>query len=244
MANQAGPVCRLCRREGIKLFLKGEQVHDQVHLRQAQRAAPRAARPGAAPQDQRLRHPAARQAAGAPSVRRARGPVPHLLRPRRAQHRGHRHGAAAAAGAAPRQRRLPARPRRVAARGAPAGVAPPLHRSTARSSTSPPPRSGPATWSRCASAAASCRRSATPASWWRAAPSRTGSPSTTAALKGTVVRLPERHEMEQTIDEQLVVEFYVDESRIHSRSDGSRRPQCMALRTRDASTLVRHPPYG
>src|SRR4030081_342344 len=23
MANQAGPVCRLCRREGVKLFLKG-----------------------------------------------------------------------------------------------------------------------------------------------------------------------------------------------------------------------------
>jgi small subunit ribosomal protein S4 len=29
-----------------------------------------------------------------------------------------------------------------------------------------------------------------------------------AALKGTVIRLPERAEMEQTIDEQLVVEFY------------------------------------
>ena len=29
-----------------------------------------------------------------------------------------------------------------------------------------------------------------------------------SGLKGTVVRLPERHEMEQTIDEQLVVEFY------------------------------------
>ena len=28
------------------------------------------------------------------------------------------------------------------------------------------------------------------------------------AMRGTVVRLPERHEMEQTIDEQLVVEFY------------------------------------
>ena len=29
-----------------------------------------------------------------------------------------------------------------------------------------------------------------------------------SAMRGTVVRLPERHEMEQTIDEQLVVEFY------------------------------------
>jgi small subunit ribosomal protein S4 len=25
MANQSGPVCRLCRREGVKLFLKGEK---------------------------------------------------------------------------------------------------------------------------------------------------------------------------------------------------------------------------
>src|SRR6476659_7403271 len=25
MANQAGPVCRLCRREGVKLFLKGQK---------------------------------------------------------------------------------------------------------------------------------------------------------------------------------------------------------------------------
>jgi small subunit ribosomal protein S4 len=29
-----------------------------------------------------------------------------------------------------------------------------------------------------------------------------------AALKGTVTRLPERHEMEQQIEEQLIVEYY------------------------------------
>lgn len=27
MANQAGPVCRLCRREGVKLFLKGSKCY-------------------------------------------------------------------------------------------------------------------------------------------------------------------------------------------------------------------------
>ncbi len=29
-----------------------------------------------------------------------------------------------------------------------------------------------------------------------------------AALKGTVVRLPERHEMETQVEEQLIVEYY------------------------------------
>jgi len=29
-----------------------------------------------------------------------------------------------------------------------------------------------------------------------------------AALKGTVVRLPERHEMESQVEEQLIVEYY------------------------------------
>ena len=29
-----------------------------------------------------------------------------------------------------------------------------------------------------------------------------------AALRGTVTRLPERHEMEQQIEEQLIVEYY------------------------------------
>ncbi|MFW6156669.1 MAG: 30S ribosomal protein S4, partial [Armatimonadota bacterium] len=27
MARYTGPVCRLCRREGQKLFLKGERCH-------------------------------------------------------------------------------------------------------------------------------------------------------------------------------------------------------------------------
>ena len=29
MARYIGPVCRLCRREGIKLFLKGERCHTE-----------------------------------------------------------------------------------------------------------------------------------------------------------------------------------------------------------------------
>src|SRR5919202_2163286 len=29
MARYIGPVCRLCRREGMKLFLKGERCHSE-----------------------------------------------------------------------------------------------------------------------------------------------------------------------------------------------------------------------
>ena len=29
MARYTGPVCRLCRREGMKLFLKGERCHTE-----------------------------------------------------------------------------------------------------------------------------------------------------------------------------------------------------------------------
>ena len=29
MARYSGPVCRLCRREGMKLFLKGERCHTE-----------------------------------------------------------------------------------------------------------------------------------------------------------------------------------------------------------------------
>ena len=29
MARYIGPVCRLCRREGMKLFLKGERCHTE-----------------------------------------------------------------------------------------------------------------------------------------------------------------------------------------------------------------------
>ena len=30
MARYTGPVCRLCRREGQKLFLKGERCYSKV----------------------------------------------------------------------------------------------------------------------------------------------------------------------------------------------------------------------
>jgi len=65
------------RRQALS---QGRQVCDQLHVRQAQRPAPRSARSRPPSQGERLRHPAARQAEGAPSLRRPRDPVSSLLR--------------------------------------------------------------------------------------------------------------------------------------------------------------------
>ena len=65
MARYTGSVCRLCRREGTKLFLKGDALlHQEVRLR----APPDAARPARRPppQGRRVRPPAAREAEGPP----------------------------------------------------------------------------------------------------------------------------------------------------------------------------------
>ena len=98
----------------------------------------------------RLRHAAAREAEGPAHVRRARAPVPPLLRRGRAPQGQHRREPAAAARVAPGQRRLPHGLRLDARRGAPAGRRTGRSRSTARSSTSLRAWSRPATSSRCA----------------------------------------------------------------------------------------------
>ena len=81
MARYTDSVCRLCRREGAKLFLKGDALlYQEVRLRAPAHAARPARRPPS--QGRRLRHPAAREAEGPPRLRRARAAVPQLLRRR------------------------------------------------------------------------------------------------------------------------------------------------------------------
>ena len=122
MARYIGPVCRLCRREGMKLFLKGERCYTEKCAIEKRNFPPgqhgKARRPKA--KLGWLRCPAAREAEGQAHLRRARGPVPPLLRAGRAAPGHHRRDAAPAARAAPGQRRLPARARDVARAGAPA----------------------------------------------------------------------------------------------------------------------------
>ena len=114
MARYTGSVCRLCRREGEKLFLKGDALlYEEVRLRAAADAARPARRPP--PQGRRVRPAAAREAEGprptasssASSATTSRGREP----PRR-----DRREPAPLARAAPGQRRLPDGLRAVARR--------------------------------------------------------------------------------------------------------------------------------
>ena len=66
MARYIGPVCRLCRREGMKLFLKGERCHTrEVRHREAQLPARRSTARRRKAKLVGLRRAAAREAEGA-----------------------------------------------------------------------------------------------------------------------------------------------------------------------------------
>ena len=79
MARYIDPVCRLCRREGMKLFLKGERCYNEKCAIERRNYAP-ASTASRRIQDRRLRPAASREAEGQAYLRSAREPVPHLLR--------------------------------------------------------------------------------------------------------------------------------------------------------------------
>ena len=64
MARYTGAVCRLCRREGLKLFLKGERCYTDKCAIERRNYPPGPARPGAR-EVLRVRDPAAREAEAA-----------------------------------------------------------------------------------------------------------------------------------------------------------------------------------
>ena len=102
--------------------LPDREVRDRAPQLSAGRARPRP------DQAERVPAAAAREAEGAPLLRPARDAVPHLLREGRAADRHHRREPAADARDAARQRRLPARLRRLARAGPPARPPRPLPR--------------------------------------------------------------------------------------------------------------------
>ena len=126
MARYIGPVCRLCRREGMKLFLKGERCYtekcaiEKRNLPPGQHGKPRKAKMVGYGLQLREKQ----------KVKRIYGVLENQFRryfETAARHaRRHRRDAAAAARAPPRQRRLPPRLRHVAAAGAAAGAPRPL----------------------------------------------------------------------------------------------------------------------
>ena len=88
MARYTGAVCRLCRREDMKLFLKGERCYTDKcgYERRSVSAGP--ARPEPPPQALGLRRAAAREAEGQAHLRHRRAPVPRLLLQGRSQATG------------------------------------------------------------------------------------------------------------------------------------------------------------
>ena len=126
MARYIGPVCRLCRREGMKLFLKGERCYTEKCAIEKRNLPPGQHGKTAQGEAGRLRPAAAREAEGQAHLRRAREPVPPLLRDGGPDARHHRRDAAAAARAPARQRHLPARAGDLAGAGAAARAPRPL----------------------------------------------------------------------------------------------------------------------
>ena len=97
MARDRGPQCKQCRREGIKLFLKGERcLTDKCGVER--RAYPPGDHGRGRQKQSEYRAPAAREAEGPPLLRRAREAVPQLLRQGQPPAGRHRREPAAPAG--------------------------------------------------------------------------------------------------------------------------------------------------
>ena len=127
MARDLGPKCRLCRREGLKLFLKGERCLTEKCAVERRSYPPGEHGRGRIKQS-RVPAPAAREAEGSPVLRPAREAVPQHVREGDPRARGAGREPAPDARDASRQRRLPARLRRLSRAGAPARSPRPLPR--------------------------------------------------------------------------------------------------------------------
>ena len=206
MARYTGPVCRLCRRERMKLFLKGakcdtDEVPDRAAPVPARRGRPRPPAPGL-----RVPAPAPREAEGPPHLRPHGEAVPPRLRRGEPPPGRHRREPAADARAPPRQRRLPRRVGREPGPGPPAR--PPRPRRRERQAGHDPQLPGPQGRRRLAAreGQGDDRRPPQP---------RHPRPADAAVAGGrrrrfqvTVRDLPHREAIDVPVREQLIVELY------------------------------------
>ena len=230
MARYIGPVCKLCRREGMKLYLKGERCYSEKCGLQAPPLPARPARPGPH-QAPRVRRAAAREAEGARIYGVARAAVPRLLPRGHALQGPHRREDARAPRAPPRQRRLPAGLRRAAPRRA-SSCATATSWSTASASTSRRYLVAPATRSRFARRAAKIKRiDGSRSARSSAAACRSGSSSTRTNFTGAVKAMPVARGLHHARSaSSSIVEFYSQVATLPGR-DG-----CAECRDRAAST--------
>ena len=208
MARYIGPVCRLCRREAMKLFLKGERCYTEKCAIEKRNFPPgqhgKTRKAKLAGYGLQLREKQ--------KVKRIYGVLEDQFRryfeaaERTARH--HRRDAAAAARAPARQRRLPARPGDVAAAGAAARAPRPLPGQRQEGRHPVVLGQGRATWSPCSAGARRTRPSSTRWKKSRAAAFPGGSRSTPAAITGRIVSMPTREQINLPVQEQLIVELY------------------------------------
>ena len=208
MARYRGPVSRLCRREGMKLFLKGSKLlHQEVPLR-----APRARRPAstacvAARCPTTASSCARSRRSGASTCVNERQFKRYFETAEVAPGRDRREPPAPARDA-PRQRRLPHGLRHQPRPGPPARGPRPLRRQRPSAPTSPPTRCARATASRSARAAARRSTSRGLKDALRGAQRPDWLNVDADKLAGTVSALPRRDQMPLELNEQLVVEYY------------------------------------
>ena len=89
MARDRSPKCKQCRREGMKLFLKGERCLTEKCAIE-RRSYPPGEHGRGRIQAERVSAAAAREAEGPPLLRLARDAVPHVLREGEQAGRHHR----------------------------------------------------------------------------------------------------------------------------------------------------------
>ena len=204
MARDLGPKCRMCRREGVKLFLKGERCLTEKCAIERRSYPPGEHGRGRIKQSEYLLQLREKQKARR-DVRPAREAVPHVLREGEPRHGQHRREPPPDARDASRQRRLPARLRRLPGPGEAAGPTRPLQRQR-------PPRQHPELRRQ-----AERHRHAPPGSpvesLVRDATDLTASvaPWLQAdhdGLTGKVLKWPERVEIDTPVQESLIVELY------------------------------------
>ena len=205
MARYTASVCRLCRREGMKLFLKGTRCYTKKCSFE-RRPTP----PGQHGVRRRKVGEYGLQLREKQKVRRTYGVLERQFRNYfdrgRFPSRRHRREPAAPARAPARQRRLPDGLRRIAAAGAPARRARPLHRQRARHEhpsyrLKPGDRVAVRETHRAREPfkTAAANRSTNPPDWLSVEP---------GGLGASIAALPRRDQMPLDLNEQLVVEYY------------------------------------
>ena len=207
MARYTGPVCRLCRRERMKLFLKGAKC-DTMKCPIERRPYPPGQHGRGRIREQRVPAPAAREAEGAPHLRPAREAVPQPLRRGEPARRASpaRTCCACSSCASTTSCSAPAsRPSRNQARqfvrhGHVLGQR--------QAGDDPVVPGAQGRRRRAARQGAEDDRASATTSTRSTAPCRSGSRSTADEFKATVRDLPLREQIDVPVREQLIVELY------------------------------------